>query len=106
MELVKNIIINLAKNLNKTRDVEKWEYIPLDEFLKKNEMTKAVRLHMERYFLSVLMFLQQSHSLQKPRYSSLFATPDTSEEYEYSLVASVLGLTHSIGPTKISSLLH
>lgn len=44
IELVKNIIVNLAKNLERTKDVYQWEPLPFGEYLKRDEATKAVCL--------------------------------------------------------------
>lgn len=51
---MKNIIVNLAKNMERTENIHQWEPLPFDEYLKKDETTKAaVRLsrlaELERY---------------------------------------------------------
>ncbi|EKM61140.1 uncharacterized protein PHACADRAFT_134380 [Phanerochaete carnosa HHB-10118-sp] len=62
VELVKNIVINLAKNIRWTRDTYEWKTLPTEEFLKKDETARAI------------------HASSKPRYSSLFTVPETADE--------------------------
>ena len=42
VELVKSIIVNLAHNIARTRDIHEWDTVPLADFIKK-EVVKAVR---------------------------------------------------------------
>jgi hypothetical protein len=49
VELVKNSFVNLSRNLSKTRDIHRWESLPLEEFLKNDNVAKAVRFHTNVY---------------------------------------------------------
>ena len=42
VELVKKSFINLSRNLARTRDVHRWTPLPFEEFLKKDDVAKAV----------------------------------------------------------------
>lgn len=45
VELVKNAFVNLARNLERTRDIHRWQPLAFEEFLKKDTIARAVRLH-------------------------------------------------------------
>ncbi|KAL4242218.1 hypothetical protein ABKN59_001911 [Abortiporus biennis] len=62
IELVKSIIVNLANNLERTRNVHEWQNVPLEEFLEKDEVVKASHIH------------------HKPQYTSLFSIPEDKED--------------------------
>ena len=42
VELVKQVIINLANNVESGRDPWDWERIPLEDFYRRDEVVKAV----------------------------------------------------------------
>ena len=42
VELVKQVIINLANNVESGRDPWDWERIPLEDFYRRDEAVKAV----------------------------------------------------------------
>ncbi|KZT72790.1 hypothetical protein DAEQUDRAFT_704451 [Daedalea quercina L-15889] len=64
IELVKQVIVNLAKNIESEKTRWRWQRIPLEEFFKKDEVVKA------------------AHASRKPQYSLLFSTPETSNDDE------------------------
>lgn len=44
VEVVKKSFVNLARNLSLTRDTHQWTSVPFEEFLKKDDIAKAVSL--------------------------------------------------------------
>ncbi|GJE87639.1 RAVE protein 1 C terminal-domain-containing protein [Phanerochaete sordida] len=76
IELVKSVIVNLAKNLRWTRDVHEWKPLPIDEYLQKDDSARM------------------AHAASKPRYSSLFTGPevedDVSEDFSPALVQKLV----------------
>ncbi|KAI0348528.1 hypothetical protein BDW22DRAFT_1350758 [Trametopsis cervina] len=64
VELVKKSFINLAHNLQRTRDVHQWKPLQLEEFLKKDDVAKATYV---------------SH---KAQHSLLFSLPEAADESE------------------------
>lgn len=67
MELVKNIIVNLAKNLNKTRDIHIWQPLAVEEFLRKDDIARAVSplmSHVDMLLTSTVVSLQSSSTIQ------------------------------------------
>ena len=42
VELVKQVIVNLANNVESGRDPWEWKHIPLEDFYQKDEVMKAV----------------------------------------------------------------
>ncbi|GBE78251.1 hypothetical protein SCP_0111340 [Sparassis crispa] len=51
VELVKKIIVNLARNLESGKDVEEWRCVPFEEFFQKDEMARAESVHKQQYSL-------------------------------------------------------
>ncbi|KAI0082261.1 hypothetical protein K474DRAFT_1742410 [Panus rudis PR-1116 ss-1] len=41
VEVVKSIIVNLARNIERTRNVHDWQPIPVEDFLQQDELVKA-----------------------------------------------------------------
>ena len=39
---MKNIILNLARNLEKTTDTREWESLPVEEFFQKDAIARTV----------------------------------------------------------------
>lgn len=77
VELVKAIIVNLAHNVARTRNVHEWESVPLAEFIKKDVVKVVYKtIHPMKYRANCY----QSHVATKPGYSLLFSTPQL-EEY-------------------------
>ncbi|TFY65144.1 hypothetical protein EVJ58_g2168 [Rhodofomes roseus] len=58
IELMKQIIVNLAKNVESGRSPWEWQRLPLENFFKKDEVVKA------------------AHASRKPQYSLLFSEPE------------------------------
>lgn len=47
IELVKNVIVNLARNIETGRNHHEWENLPIERYLQKDQDVKAVRnLHL------------------------------------------------------------
>ncbi|KAI0721213.1 RAVE protein 1 C terminal-domain-containing protein [Cerioporus squamosus] len=62
VELVKSIIVNLARNIESGRSMHEWENLPIERYLQNDEEVKA-----------------QSHGAHRPKYSLLFDIPETNE---------------------------
>lgn len=62
VELVKKVIVELAKLVEDRRSLHKWKNIPINEYYKKDEAARA------------------AHPSRKPKYSLLFSMPDLEEE--------------------------
>ncbi|CAL1695568.1 unnamed protein product [Somion occarium] len=77
VEVVKSVIVNLAHNIARRRNIHEWHFVPFEEFLKKEEVVKA------------------SH-LQRPAYPLLFSGPEPEpekceeEEFSTTLVQQLL----------------
>ncbi|RDX52017.1 hypothetical protein OH76DRAFT_1400924 [Lentinus brumalis] len=65
VELVKSVIVNLARNLESGRSMHEWENLPIERYLQKDEEVKA-----------------QNHGAHRPKYSLLFDVPEVNEEDE------------------------
>lgn len=63
IELVKSVIVNLARCLEQYNDVYQYQGVPLGDFLKSDKTTKTSQMR------------------HKPQYSQLFSVPETAEEY-------------------------
>ena len=44
MELVKDIIVNLARNLESGRDMHEWTYLPIKRYLERDQGARPVCL--------------------------------------------------------------
>ncbi|KAI0639823.1 WD repeat-containing protein [Trametes polyzona] len=64
IELVKSIIVNLARNVESGRDRHEWESIPIEKFLQKDEEARA------------------TNAPHRPKYSLLFDIPEQKDEEE------------------------
>ncbi|TCD69890.1 regulator of (H+)-ATPase in vacuolar membrane [Steccherinum ochraceum] len=79
VELVKTIIVNLAKYLEVPEEIREWSNVSTEEFMKKDAVGKA----------------HHPHRKHKPQYTQLFSLPDVSEsevsdEFSTSLVEGLL----------------
>ncbi|KAI0695128.1 RAVE protein 1 C terminal-domain-containing protein [Cytidiella melzeri] len=72
VELVKNSFVNLSRNLARTRDIHQWTSLPIEDFLKKDNVAKASNI---------------SH---KPQYSLLFSVPEATDESDEDEFSSTL----------------
>ncbi|OSD03553.1 hypothetical protein PYCCODRAFT_1476945 [Trametes coccinea BRFM310] len=63
IELVKNIIVTLARNVESGRDIHEWENLPIEKFFQTDDETRASAAH-------------------RPKYSLLFDIPEGKEEDE------------------------
>ncbi|KAI0756586.1 RAVE protein 1 C terminal-domain-containing protein [Daedaleopsis nitida] len=61
-ELVKDVIVNLARNIESGRNMHDWENLPIDQYLQKNEAARG------------------AHTTHRPKYSSLFDIPESKED--------------------------
>ncbi|KAI0652289.1 WD repeat-containing protein [Trametes meyenii] len=64
IELVKNIIVNLARNIESGRDIHQWENLPIENYLQKDEEAKAIT------------------ATHRPKYSLLFDIPESKDDEE------------------------
>ncbi|KAI0361166.1 WD repeat-containing protein [Trametes cingulata] len=64
IELVKSIIVNLARNIESGRDIHDWEHLPLENFLRRDDEAKA------------------TNAPHRPKYSLLFDIPEGRDEEE------------------------
>ncbi|KAI0673553.1 WD repeat-containing protein [Trametes maxima] len=62
IELVKNIIVNLARNVESGRDIHEWENLPIENYLQKDEEAKATT------------------ATHRPKYSLLFDIPESKDD--------------------------
>ncbi|RPD64989.1 hypothetical protein L227DRAFT_635288 [Lentinus tigrinus ALCF2SS1-6] len=62
IELVKSVIVNLARNVESGRSIHEWENLPIERYLQKDEEVKA------------------AYGTHRPKYSLLFDVPETNEE--------------------------
>lgn len=46
VELVKSVIVNLARNIESGRSIHEWENLPIERYLQKDEEVKAVSRQM------------------------------------------------------------
>lgn len=79
METVKEIIINLAKNLESEVSHYDWPHIPIENFLRKDEVVRAVRWNTVYEWMLLTFAFNQSHISHRPRRSQLFDVPETSD---------------------------
>ncbi|CDO73196.1 hypothetical protein BN946_scf185007.g251 [Trametes cinnabarina] len=61
IELVKSIIVNLARNVESGRNIHEWENLPIEKFLQRDDEARANAAH-------------------RPKYSLLFDIPEGKEE--------------------------
>ncbi|KAH9897985.1 WD repeat-containing protein [Cubamyces lactineus] len=64
IELVKSIIVNLARNMESGNNIHDWENLPIEKFLQKDEEARA------------------TNALHRPKYSLLFDIPEGKDEEE------------------------
>ncbi|KAI0375421.1 WD repeat-containing protein [Pilatotrama ljubarskyi] len=64
IELVKSIIVNLARNVEFGRDIHDWETLPIEKFLQRDEEARATNVP------------------HRPKYSLLFDIPEGKDEEE------------------------
>ncbi|EIW64094.1 WD repeat-containing protein [Trametes versicolor FP-101664 SS1] len=64
IQLVKGIIVNLARNVESRRDVHEWENLPADKFLQRDDEARA------------------TNASHRPKYSLLFDIPERNDDDE------------------------
>ena len=72
--------MNLAQNLENTSDTHEWVTVPIEDFLKRDEVAKAVSELYSAYCEAIGTSFLQNQISRKPQYSLLFSVPETSEE--------------------------
>ena len=65
VELVKNVIVNLARNIESGRNIHEWENLPIESYLQKDEEVKAVS-GLSFWECVVDMHTAYSHRLMPP----------------------------------------
>lgn len=74
---MKAVIVNLAKYLAEPEEIREWSGVPIEEFMKKDDVVKAVRgasycwtTNTDGHFQS------NSQRTQKHQYGHLFSLPE------------------------------
>lgn len=81
VETVKEIIVNLARDIQQIRVGAKCQSIPIEHFLRKDGMIKSVCTHDNKRMCPVLLLYTIQKNLQsRKRYSLLFDGPEQKEE--------------------------
>ena len=55
VELVKNVIVNLALNIESGRSDHEWQNLPIEKYLQKDEEVKAVSIFRSGYVTTPLL---------------------------------------------------